>query len=415
MKETMKNLKVLIVEDEKIALDYLAQIIREEGFQTLTSENGKDALAKLLSEKPDILITDYKLPGISGLEIMETARKLIPSIKIIIITAFGDTNLAISAIQNGALDYFKKPIDPIQIRVALGRAKEKITEDTKTIFKPNIMIVDDEEDAKNYVALFLKKEKDDWNIFMASDGIAALDLFKEKKIDVVLIDIKMPKKNGLQAIHEMREISSDFESIVLTGHGDESDAIQALRDGTMNFLKKPIDIEEVLINVEKALEKLLIKRTLMYRFRDNELSNEIIAKVTNENKFIINAHHLLTANAVKFVEEIIDTLPLGIAIIDNKFKIIYINSQASQLMDNPQKIDDHFIHRLNNFGIDCSLDCLLKEIESILKESQGHVRKIKTSKFSCLTLMQILWSNQISQNPVVLMGINWPERIDNKS
>ncbi|MBF0361197.1 MAG: response regulator [Oligoflexia bacterium] len=406
---TSKNFKALIVEDDRVALDYLSRFVKTEGFDVLVSENSENALSILKSEKIDLLITDYKLQQASGIELMKQAKKLLPNILTVLVTGYGDTNLAISAIQEGAFDYIKKPIDLQEMKVALGRVNEKIIEKHKLDIKPNIMIVDDEDDARNYISLFLKKELDGWNIFNANDGASAVELFTNQKIDIVLIDIKMPKMTGIVAISEMRKISTDFESIILTGHGDESDAIQAIRNGSMNFLKKPIDLEEVLVNVEKAQEKLKTNRTLQYRIRENEINNGIIAKITSDNKIIINTQQLLMENIGKFAEELMEALPLAILLVDNNFNINYMNSQTSRLLNNPNKVDQTFIEKLKPFGLEISAADLEKELANMTNNTgkdTGPIKKIKTGKYSYITLMQItLLGKDLQSNTAILMGI----------
>lgn len=83
--------------------------------------------------------------------------------------------------------------------------------------------MEDEETTRTRLGRVLEKEN--WKVFLASDGEEGVKIFTENKIDVALIDIKMPKKDGLQTLHELRGITDDFEAIVLTGYGDESAAI----------------------------------------------------------------------------------------------------------------------------------------------------------------------------------------------
>ncbi|MBF0300049.1 MAG: response regulator [Oligoflexia bacterium] len=403
----MNKFKALIIEDDKVALDYLAKFVESEGFEIAIAESAEEGLLKLKDEKADLLITDYKMNGMTGIEMIVKSKELNPNIQAVLVTAYGDTNMAIAAIQSGAVDYIKKPIDLQQIKIALLRAKEKIIQATKLVCKPNVLVVDDEEDARNYISVFLKKEHEGWNVFTAADGVAAVEAFKTKKMDVVLIDIKMPKMNGPDAISKIREeITSDFESIILTGHGDESDAIQALRNGAMNFLKKPIDLEEVLVNIEKALEKLKTKRTLLACNRENELYGQIIAKITNDNKFIIDTHQLLVANVAKFAEKLVEALPLAILLIDKNFKISYMNSHTMRLLDNPTQVDESFTLKLKDIGIECPLNKLENEILNMSKKEGTPIEKIQTGKHSYITLMQItLIDNQVENKTAILMGI----------
>ena len=92
--------------------------------------------------------------------------------------------------------------------------------------------------------------------------------------------IQMPKKNGLELLHELRTMTTDFEAIIFSGFGDEKSAVQAMRDGAINFILKPIDLDQLVISVERAMERLKTSRALKYRNRELELTREVIASMT---------------------------------------------------------------------------------------------------------------------------------------
>lgn len=274
--------KVLVVEDHKATLKQMDDVVKSAGFISLLAENGDDGLEIFKKEKPDIIITDLKMPGINGIELMSKIKEKSSYVQVILITAFGEDDVAISALCKGALDYIKKPINLEELSLALDRAKEKIFEYKKNSPFPTILFAEDDERARKN--LFEAIENEGWKVFPAVDGEDAINIFKYNKIDIVILDIKMPKKDGLQVLHEMRSITKDFEAIIISGYGDESSAIQAMRDGAYSFIKKPIDLEEVFLTIEKALEKLNLSRVLKYRLRELELANKIIQKIERKNK-----------------------------------------------------------------------------------------------------------------------------------
>ena len=100
---------ILIVEDEKGIADFLKQGLEEEGFTVDLSNNGQDGLHKALTNPYNLLILDWMLPEISGIEICEKVRATNPTIPIIFLTAKDTLNDTISTLQKGANDYLKKP------------------------------------------------------------------------------------------------------------------------------------------------------------------------------------------------------------------------------------------------------------------------------------------------------------------
>ncbi len=387
----MEKIKVLITEDDQAALSQLAKFIGREGFETLTAETGEQALELFIKERPNIILTDCKLPGMSGIELMKKVRELDQNhdTEIIINTAFGTLDMAISAIEAGAVDYIKKPLDLDQLLVAIGRAQEKILERHKNATYPSILLAEDEKEARDLLVKYLKKEKNDWNIYSAQNGEEVLQIFTSTKIDVVVLDVNMPNKNGIDALREMRAISDDFMAIIMTGFGEEDIAIQALREGAMSFLKKPINIEELLVYLESAVDRIKNQRTLKFRIRESELSREIVARITNEKKIIINAYRMLSGNIAKFAEDVIDTLPIGLIMVTQGMKISYMNSQFKRLFGKCTELDESFVQQLTKINIKISLSDLNRNIMEMFEAKENAIRKINTGQFSYLAVMQI--------------------------
>jgi len=113
---------VLIVDDDALVRSFLAMILREEGHVVVEAPNGKEALGKFLNNEFDLAITDLKMPGMSGLELMQECKKNKPDVHWIIITAYGSIGNAVQAIKAGASDYLTKPFkNPEELRHVIRR------------------------------------------------------------------------------------------------------------------------------------------------------------------------------------------------------------------------------------------------------------------------------------------------------
>ena len=244
----MDNYSVLIVEDDESARRQLAKLVKKEGFAVAEAENGATALESFKEHRQDIIITDFSLPKLDGLELIHKIKRLSPDAQVILVTAFGGDDVAMMALQNGVLDYLKKPIDIDALVVALGRAKENIFLRKQTALFPTLLLAEDEDVTRERLARILEAEG--WQVLKAADGEEALQLFRDAKIDIALLDVRMPKKDGLAVLKEMRGVSEDFEAIILSGFGDENSAIEAMRSGAINFIRKPIDIDHLIVSVE---------------------------------------------------------------------------------------------------------------------------------------------------------------------
>src|SRR4030043_2216485 len=103
--------KILIAEDEEITLNNILDTLQDEGYDVSGTKNGADALMKMEKEHFDLLITDIKMPGLSGMELLEKIKENYPVTEVIIITGFGSIGSAVEAMKKGALDYIAKPFD----------------------------------------------------------------------------------------------------------------------------------------------------------------------------------------------------------------------------------------------------------------------------------------------------------------
>ena len=118
----MSKEKILIVDDEKDICKILSTLVKGEGFKPLVASNGTEALKIIQAEMPALLIADIKMPGMSGMELMQQAKGLDQNLPTILITGHADTKGAVNAIKEGAHDYLAKPFDNSEVMRVVHRA-----------------------------------------------------------------------------------------------------------------------------------------------------------------------------------------------------------------------------------------------------------------------------------------------------
>lgn len=109
---------ILIVDDEVDILESLKQLfeVSLKDVNVATAEGGAGALAIIKSQPVDLIVTDYKMPGMNGLEFLSEARKLVPKVPRILVTAFPDLELAIKAVNDAKIEnFFTKPVEPSKV------------------------------------------------------------------------------------------------------------------------------------------------------------------------------------------------------------------------------------------------------------------------------------------------------------
>lgn len=116
---------VLVIDDEESMRDSCSQILEKDGFLTSTAEDGSVGLEKVKEIKPDLILIDLKMPGISGLEVLERAREIDPNIIPIVITGYATVESAVDAMKKGAYDFLPKPFTPEELRIIIRRGLEK--------------------------------------------------------------------------------------------------------------------------------------------------------------------------------------------------------------------------------------------------------------------------------------------------
>jgi len=105
-------MRLLIIEDEKITRISLSDILKREGYEVYSAEDGEEGLATYKSMRPEVVITDLRLPKLGGMEVLQTVLSLDPRCKVILITAYATVDTAISSLKLGAFDYLTKPFSP---------------------------------------------------------------------------------------------------------------------------------------------------------------------------------------------------------------------------------------------------------------------------------------------------------------
>jgi signal transduction histidine kinase len=119
--------KILLVDDEEGIRKVLAISLSDKGYQVFTAKSGEEALHIFKEQDPPIVLTDIKMPGMDGIELLQKMKQENPDTEVIMITGHGDMELAIQSLKHEATDFITKPIHDDALEIALKRAKERIS------------------------------------------------------------------------------------------------------------------------------------------------------------------------------------------------------------------------------------------------------------------------------------------------
>ena len=217
----------------------------------------------------------------------------------------------------------------------------------------NILIVEDEDAIRRVLKKVLSEENPKYKLDEASDGEKAISLIKTQHYDLVLCDIKMPKKDGIEVLEFVSSYDSSIPIIMISGHGDLKTAVKAMRMGAYDYIEKPPDLNNLLNSVRSALVKTKTKK----------ISKK--TKKTNSKYEIIGE-----SKQIKSVKSLIEK----IAPTNAKVLILGPNGSgkelvARQIHSNSLRLDGPFIE----------VNCAAIPSELIESELFGHIKGSFTS------------------------------------
>jgi DNA-binding NtrC family response regulator len=204
--------RILIAEDEEISRRHLVASLEREGYRVTGTGNGLDALQKIESHTYDILIADIKMPGLTGIELLERLKEKSPETEVIIVTGFGSISSAVDAMKKGATEYVTKPFDLDELVLKVRKISDR-----KALVRENVAL-------KTYLGM-------------------------DKKVSIIAKSASM--RNILAVIEGIRESESN---ILLTG---ETGVGKSLLAKIIHFTSRREERPFLAINCATLTEELL--------------------------------------------------------------------------------------------------------------------------------------------------------------
>lgn len=142
-----------------------------------------------------------------------------------------------------------------------------------------ILIIDDEQIIRERMSKLL--QLDDYETVTAGDGLTGLEMLEQEKPEVALVDIKMPGMDGIEVLRRAKEQALETEFIMITGHGGIETAIEALKIGAFGYIQKPVEYDELEIEIKRALEKLAMQKRMSEHVYTLESANSELDQIFN--------------------------------------------------------------------------------------------------------------------------------------
>ena len=155
---------------------------------------------------------------------------------------------------------------------------------------PKILVIDDERPIRSTLKEILEFEK--FQVDLAEDGKAGLELIKKIKYDIILCDIKMPKMDGMEVLEATVALGIETPFIMISGHGNVETAVEAIKKGAYDFIQKPLDLNRTLVTLRNALDKESFVKEIKTLKR--KVSKGKFTDIIGESKSIANIKEMIT-------------------------------------------------------------------------------------------------------------------------
>jgi len=244
---------VLIVDNDEVTREQLMGLLDDGASRLFFAADGQKAMEVFDKEEINVLVVDINLPDANGFDLLKRCKQKKPYCEVIITSSARNHEIAVQSLRKGAADYLQKPFEMDELFEAVDRAQQKVFENGQTTYKSTILVIDDEEQIAKRIQKFLEKEG--FHVFIAFNGKDGLNVIENNKIEVLLTDIKMNGMDGIEVLNRAKLFSKDIEGIMITGYKEEDLAKKALRTGAIDYLTKPLDLDELLTSINQAVKK----------------------------------------------------------------------------------------------------------------------------------------------------------------
>jgi two-component system, chemotaxis family, CheB/CheR fusion protein len=287
---------ILVVEDDPSVREMLDLLLASEGYRTAAAADGKQALTLVRGAiRPDLVVADCSLPnGLTGLQVIAGVRKALGrEIPAVILT--GDISIdTMREITRRGCVQRNKPVRAEElthlIQSLLAESRRPTVradplsqaESKGDMLQPTIFVVDDEGSVREAMRELLQEEG--WSVDVYSSGEAFLEAYRPGREGCLVVDARMPRMSGLELLERLKTEGGGPPAIMITGHADIRLAVRAMKAGAMAFLEKPVQYDELIVNIERALELTRNSATLS---RLREAAAKQIAGLTSRERQVV--------------------------------------------------------------------------------------------------------------------------------
>jgi DNA-binding response OmpR family regulator len=238
--------KLLIVDDHVDLAENLAEIFADSGYAVDIATSAEAALDKLRSSSYGGLITDFRLPGRSGVELVRELRRARIPVPVVMVSAFADSAVVAEAEEAGALEVLPKPLD---FRRLFNLVEEFVRE------RRAILVIEDDADLGENLVEALKESGIEHVIY---GGSAECALSLRELPRLALLDVVLPDQNGVEVARRLLARDPNLRVVFMTGYAEKArealgQVLPELAAQESRVLTKPVDLESLIVLIGEAM------------------------------------------------------------------------------------------------------------------------------------------------------------------
>lgn len=357
--------KLLIADDENGIRIGLEVLLEEEGYSVTTVPDGKTAIEAIRSEQFDLVISDVRMPGAGGLEILEEIRHMTAGPDMIIMTAYGSVETAIQALKNGARDFLIKPFSNELLKMTIQRALK-----IKDISEENQKLRELERMKKEFITMIAHELR---------TPLTAIKGYLKLVLSGMAGELKSNQKEYLGVIHQNTErLQSIIGKMIDMGHLETADfSLHTITANTLSVIWESItEIQEVYkkkrlqleVNLAASLKPIIVDPLRMKQVINVLLDNAVSFSPPNK-RIWFSVQKWSGASKVKE-----DNIPTSYVDFENLQEMEYLEiivkdegagipeDKLSQIFEKFYQIDDLYVRQVSGMGVGLSLCKKLVEL-----------------------------------------------------
>lgn len=272
--------RVLVVDDILPNVKLLEAKLSSEYYDVLTATNGQDALDKVVSESPDLVLLDVMMPGMDGFEVCARIKQnpAIAHIPVVMVTALTDAQDKVRGLESGADDFLSKPINDIAlmarvrslVRLKMALDEWRVRENTanqlgvvdkssnamnESTEKARVLVIEDKNFEQRKIEETLGRDHDE--VAIAESGVKAMEMVSAKPFDVIIVSLNLTNEDGLRLCSHLKsnEKTRNVPIVMIGSEEDMPRIAHGLEIGAHDYILRPVDRNEILARIRTQVRR----------------------------------------------------------------------------------------------------------------------------------------------------------------